>query len=140
MRSLPKTELTTPPHLVSLYKLCPEISHKRKAVYEQMNVEGMQTRYIYCNNDDMGMVLLTAPLSQLPPACAITLSCPSVPEGMTCPELRGDNAATSHFIWGRVGQSTNTWTRTRPRPDGQQLWILGGARLLEAGGQVSQPT
>ena len=58
-------------------------------------------RYIYCNNDDMGMVLLTAPLSQLPPACAITLRCPSVPEGMTCPELRGDYVATSHFIWGR---------------------------------------
>ena len=66
-----------------------------------MNVEGMQTRYIYCNNDDMGMVLLTAPLSQLPPACAITLRCPSVPEDMTCPEPRGDCVATSHFIWGR---------------------------------------
>ena len=37
----------------------------------------------------MGMVQVTA-LGQLPPARVLTLSCPSVPEDMTCPEVMGD--------------------------------------------------
>ena len=127
---------------LGLYKLCPKTCNERKAVYEQMNVEGITTNYIYCENstwkassivgnkkyyfltaktatasptasiweysydgdDGIGnddMVLVTA-LSQLPPACAITLSCPSVPEDMTCPEVMGDYVATSQYSWGRL--------------------------------------
>ena len=126
---------------LGLYKLCPKTCNERKAVYEQMNVEGITTNYIYCENstwkassivgnkkyyfltaktatasptasileysydgdDGIGnddMVQVTA-LSQLPHACAITLSCPSVPEDMTCPEVMGDYMATSHYISGR---------------------------------------
>ena len=103
-----------------------------------MNVEGMQTRYIYCNNDNMAWCYwqprsancpLAAPSHSAAPACLRAWRARSWGETMWPPPTSSG-----------VGQSTNTWTRTRPRPDGQQLWILGGARLLEAGGQVSQPT
>ena len=49
---------------------------------------------------------------------------------MTCPEVIGDYVVNLQTRGHGQGA----------RPGGQQLWILGGARLLEAGGQVSQPT
>ena len=48
-------------------------------------------------DDGSGMATVRA-LAQLPPACAITLSCP---EDLTCPETMGDYVATSHYIRGR---------------------------------------
>ena len=41
-------------------------------------------------------------LQQLPPFCAINISCPAVPEDMANPEVMGDYVATSHYCWGRV--------------------------------------
>ena len=117
--------------MLGLYKLCPDTSHERKAVYKQMNLEGAITiPYIYCkdstwkasftmgsSNADFwnataspttsawvngsGHVTTVRALAKLPPACAITLSCPRVPEDMTCPEVMGDYMATSHYISGR---------------------------------------
>ena len=49
LRSLPKTELTTPSHLVST-NYVQKSAMKEKQSYEQMNVEGIHTRYIYCNS------------------------------------------------------------------------------------------
>ena len=121
-------------YIDGLYKLCPDTSHERKAVYKQMNLEGtLDALYIFCKNstwkvsdimgssnayfwnttaspttspwvdcdDYYGPVLVVRALAELPPACAITLSCPRVPEDMTCPEVMGDYMATSHYISGR---------------------------------------
>ena len=41
-------------------------------------------------------------LQQLPPSCAINISCPAVPEDMANPEVMGNYVATSHYCWGRV--------------------------------------
>ena len=118
---------------LGLYKLCPDTSHERKAVYKQMNLEGtLDAPYIFCKNstwkasftmgssnanfwnttaspttstwvgiDSDDIMVLVRALAQMPPACAITLSCPRVPEDMTCPEVMGDYMATSHYISGR---------------------------------------
>ena len=37
--------------MLGLYKLCPDTSHERKAVYKQMNLEGtLDALYIFCKN------------------------------------------------------------------------------------------
>ena len=126
-----ETENRSYHYIDGLYKLCPDTSHERKAVYKQMNLEGAITiPYIYCKDstwkasdimgssnayfwnttaspttspwdNGSGHVTTVRALAELPPACAITLSCPRVPEDMTCPETMGDYVATSHYISGR---------------------------------------
>ena len=123
-------DLTT----LGLFKLCPDTSHERKAVYKQMNLEGtLDALYIFCKNstwkvsDIMGSsnayfwnttaspttsawddgsghvtTVRVRALAKLPPACAITLSCPRVTEDMTCPEVMGDYVATSQYSLGRL--------------------------------------
>ena len=51
---------------------------------------------------DDGYKVRVTSLHQLPPSCAITISCPKVPEDMLHPEVMGHYVATSNHCWGRV--------------------------------------
>ena len=144
--------------MLGLYKLCPDTSHERKAVYKQMNLEGtLDAPYIYCKDstwkasdimgssnayfwnttaspttspwvdcdDYYGPVLVVRALAELPPACAITLSCPRVPEDLTCPETMGDYVATSHYICGRpVYKHVDRDIVLAVDSDGDGYWVV----------------